>query len=164
VWYFNYELITMNEQKFKSIKQSTSCFLEESFNFWFKDHKHIRCPFPENLQEIIKENTTKIFVESITEMDKKESEVMNDTYLVEMFETILFNEAYKIAENDDQKLTFTYPFLPRLGDKVDHITHGEGKIISRKEIVGKENKKFFQLSISSYISEQIWNTEFELPA
>jgi hypothetical protein len=147
-----------------NIKHSTLDFLEQSFRFWFIDHDHIRCPFPKALHHKIKENTSKIFLDLLSELNEKESEEMNDNMLVEMFEAILFNEAYKLTEDEDIKLTITYPFLPRLGDKVNDIVHGEGKIISRKELITKENKKLFQLGISSDKSGHIWNTEFILPA
>jgi hypothetical protein len=92
-----------------------------------------------------------------------ESELKNvsDDEFAEMFETILFNEAIKLVENEDEKLTIIYPFLPRIGDTVNHKDFGQGVIIERKEVM-VENKKMFEISVQSGTDSQIWKTQFEL--
>ena len=87
---------------------------------------------------------------------------MNDNEFVEMFETILFNEAFKLVENEDQQLTVSYPFMPRLGDKVNHSLYGQGEVIVRKAIISKENKKLFVLTVLSQETGKSWETQFVL--
>jgi hypothetical protein len=139
-------------------------FIEPGFEYWFTNHEHIRSPFPSLIRKKLKEKTTEIFFEWIDGLKETELSLIKENEFVEMFETILFNEAMKLVENEDQQLTISYPFLPRLGDQVNHSLHGKGNIISRKEIISKENKKFFDLSVFSKEKGQTWEAQFELPA
>ena len=158
----------MNLIQPRDIDKTTSIisdeFMEHGFNFWFTDHEHIRSPFPEEIHDLIRINTTSVFLDWVLSMKEIELNEINEDEFVEMFETILFNEAMKLVEDEDRQLTISYPFLPRIGDKVKHNVHGEGKIAKRKAIVSKENKKLFRLIICSEESGQEWETEFELTA
>ena len=138
-------------------------FIEPGFNYWFSNHEHIRTPFPTEIHQELKIQTTSIFFDWIDGMKEQELNSMKDDEFAEMFETILFNEAMKLVEDDDKKLTIAYPFLPRLGDQVNHGQHGKGSVTARKEIISKDNKKLFELSVLSQLSGQIWETQFELP-
>lgn len=141
----------------------SSKFIEPGFEYWFTNHEHIRSPFPSVIRNALKERTSIIFFEWIDGMKESELKAMKEDEFAEMFETILFNEALKLVEDEDQQLTISYPFLPRLGDQVNHSLHGKGHICSRKEIVSKENKKLFELSVLSQKTGQTWATQFELP-
>jgi hypothetical protein len=141
----------------------SSKFIEPGFEYWFTNHEHIRSPFPSAIRNALKERTSIIFFEWIDGMKETELKAMKEDEFAEMFETILFNEAIKLVEDEDQQLTISYPFLPRLGDQVNHSLHGKGNICSRKEVVSKENKKLFELSVLSQETGQTWATQFELP-
>ncbi len=137
-------------------------FIEPGFAYWFTNHEHIRSPFPKAIKSAAREKTTEIFFEWIDGLKEKELSEMKENEFVEMFETILFNEALKLVDDEDQQLTISYPFLPRLGDKVNHKLKGEGNVIKRKEIVSKENKKLFELTVQLKDTGETWDTQFEL--
>ena len=88
---------------------------------------------------------------------------MKDEEFAEMFETILFNEALKMVDDEDKRLTIAYPFLPRLGDLVNHNRHGKGEVVARTEKVSEKNKKFFEIAVLLQLSGTRWETQFELP-
>ena len=137
-------------------------FIEPGMEYWFSNHQHIRSPFPSVIKETVRERTSEIFFEWISGMKKKELNEMKENEFVEMFETILFNEAFKLVDNEDQQLTISYPFMPRLGDQVNHKLNGPGKVISRKATVSKEDKKKFELTVVSQETGETWGTQFEL--
>ncbi len=139
-------------------------FIEPGFAYWFSNHEHVRTPFPMEIKKAAKERTTETFFEWIDGLKEKDLHEMKENEFVEMFETILFNEALKLVEDEDQQLTISYPFLPRIGDKVNHKLNGEGNVIKRKEIVSKENKKLFELTVLLKESGKTWETQFELTA
>ena len=45
--------------------------VEQTFNYWFSDHKHIRSPFPDYIQSKLKEKSTKLFFSWISNLDPK---------------------------------------------------------------------------------------------
>ena len=138
-------------------------FIDPGFEYWFSNHEHVRSPFPSAIRNALKERVSNIFFEWIDGLKERELKAMKEDEFVEMFETLLFNEAMKLVEDEDQQLTIAYPFLPRLGDQVNHSLHGKGNLVGRKEIVSKENKKLFGLSVLSQDSGETWETQFELP-
>lgn len=138
-------------------------FIEPGFEYWFTNHEHIRSPFPPMIRIALKKSTSAIFFEWIEGLKDVQLKTMKEDEFVEMFETILFNEAVKLVEDEDQQLSIVYPFLPRLGDQVNHSLHGKGSILSRKEIVSKGNNKQFELSVLAHKTGQTWVTQFELP-
>ena len=156
----------MNQTKQLESAQTRSIisakFIEPGFEYWFTNHEHVRSPFPIGIINSVKEKTTKLFFEWMEGLKDPELNEMNDNEFVEMFETILFNEAFKLVENEDQQLTVSYPFMPRLGDKVNHSLYGQGEVIGRKAIISKENKKLFLLTVLSQETGKSWETQFEL--
>lgn len=139
-------------------------FFEESFKFWFIDNEHIRTPFPVEIQEKLKEQTFRVFMEWIYELSDEEKSAMESDALVETFEMILFNQAMGLVEDEDQKITICYPFLPRLGDVVDDKERGASEVIFRKVDLNKDEKKYLKVKLISESVLQEWETEFELPA
>lgn len=141
----------------------TSKFIEPGLAYWFTNHEHIRSPFPTVIRKPLKERSSVIFFEWIDGLKETELKTMKEDEFVEMFETILFNEAFKLVEDEDQQLTISYPFMPRLGDQVNHKLNGQGKVMSRKVTVSKEDKKLFELTVLSPETGKTWETQFELP-
>ncbi len=137
-------------------------FIEPGLEYWFSNHKHIRSPFPIEIKDTVRERTSEIFFEWISGLKDKELNEMKENEFVEMFETILFNEAFKLVNDEDQQLTISYPFMPRLGDLVNHSLNGQGKVINRKAVDSKENKKLFELTVESQETGKTWETQFEL--
>ena len=141
-----------------------SGFIDHAFNFWFTDSEHIRSPFPAKIKDELRKNTEGLFFEWVFNLTDKDKSEITEQEVVEMFETILFNEAIKLVDNEDGKLTILYPFMPRTGDKVNHPQYNTGTIKERQTIVSKENKKILHLTVESDINEQVWDLEFELNA
>jgi hypothetical protein len=139
-------------------------FFEESFKFWFEDNQHIRTPFPDEIQEQLKEKTSRVFMEWVYELSDEEKSKLQNEEIVETFEMILFNQAIDLVDDEDQKITICYPFMPRLGDVVDDNEKGASKIVSRKLDVNKDEKKYLKVKLKSETVTQEWETEFELPA
>ena len=139
-------------------------FFEEAFKFWFKDNEQIRTPFPEKIQADLKENTVKIFMEWVTELSEEEKSKLGNDEIAEVFEMILFNQAIGLVDDEDQKITICYPFLPRSGDVVDDKERGASKVIKRQIDVKEDSKKYLKLNLKSEAASVEWETEFELPA
>lgn len=138
-------------------------FIDPGFNFWFSNNEHIRSPFPPEIRPELKNRASSVFFGWIDGLKEKELSAMKDEEFAEMFETILFNEALKMVDDEDKRLTIAYPFLPRLGDLVNHNRHGKGEVVARTEKVSEKNKKFFEIAVLSQLSGTRWETQFELP-
>lgn len=137
-------------------------FVHDGIAFWYNANNHVRCPFPDAIRETLEQQTTNSFSEMLLELDQTKQIELSE--LVEMLEVLMFNEAVKLVEDEDQQLTIMYPFLPRIGDIVNDEKNGKGEITERKSIVSKENKKSLEVTILSTTSKATWKTEFELPA
>ena len=139
-------------------------FFEAAFKFWFNDSEEIRSPFPEKIQPELSELTSRIFLGWILELSDEEKSKLGNEEIAEVFEMILFNQAIGLVEDEEQKITICYPFLPRVGDLVDDKTRGSSKVIRRKMDVKDDNKKYLKLNLKSESASVEWDTEFELPA
>ena len=139
-------------------------FFEEAFKFWFNDNDQIRTPFPEKIRPELKEKTMKFFMEWVTELSEEEKSKLGNEEIAEVFEMILFNQAIGLVEDEDQKITICYPFLPRSGDVVDDKVRGSSTVIERQIDVKEDNKKYLKLNLKSETDSVEWETEFELPA
>jgi hypothetical protein len=140
-----------------------SDFFDESFKFWFKDNEHIRTPFPENIQKKLKEKTFRIFMEWVYELTDKEKSDLENEEIAETFEMILFNQAMEMVEDNEQRITISYPFLPRPGDDVVDKEKGPSVVIAREMSVKEDEKKYLKLILENKTKSR-WETEFELPA
>lgn len=140
-----------------------SRFLIPGFDYWFSNHKHVRSPFAKDIEPEVRKNTSIVFMEWIKGLESIELEKTPDSEFAEIFENILFNEAMKLTDDDDQRLTISYPFMPRVGDIVRHKENGGGKIIERKVSVSESNRKMFEVTVSSDNDSTVWKTQFEIP-
>ena len=144
--------------------------IEEGCKFWFNDNKHVRSPFPKNIQENLKKKAQKLYMDYIKSLTEKDQEEITDDELVSVFEMFLFSEAINLIEEDDKDtlLTIHYPFLPRTGDIVNDKKQGESTIITRKvdekEINEQKEKKLFMRVELKTKAGKKWETEFEVPA
>ena len=139
-------------------------FFEASFEFWFNDNQHIRTPFPEKIQSELREKTFRVFMEWVFELSDEEKSKLGNEEIAEVFEMILFNQAMGMVDDEDQKITICYPFLPRLDDIVDDQERGSSKVIERKVEAKENEKKYMKVKLKSEALLQEWETEFELPA
>ena len=158
----------MNDKEFEAFLKEQdlvgSDFFESAFKFWFNDNEHIRSPFPEKYQAELRELTIRVFMEWVFELSEEEKSKLENDEIAETFEMILFNQAIEMVEDEDQKITICYPFLPRLGDVVEDKVRGASKIIERKLDVKENEKKYMKVMLISDAGLQKWETEFELPA
>jgi len=138
-------------------------FFETSFGFWFNDRLEIRTPFPEKIQPGLRERTIRVFMDWVFELSEEEKAKLANEEIAEVFEMILFNQAIDMVEDEDQKITICYPFLPRLGDVVDDKLRGSSTVIERQLDVKEDSKKYMKLKLKSEAGLQEWETEFELP-
>ena len=139
-------------------------FFEASFKFWFNDTEQIRSPFPEKIQPELSELTSRIFLEWILELSDEEKSKLENEAIAEVFEMILFNQAIGLVEDEEQKITICYPFLPRVGDVVEDKSRGSSTVMARQMHVKENNKKYLKLNLKSLSGSVEWETEFELPA
>jgi hypothetical protein len=136
--------------------------MEAGFNYWFSDHEHVRSPFPKEISPALRKASFNLFSEWLSELKDEELEEMDEGTLAEMFETFLFSEALNLVQDEEQRLTIIYPFMPRPGDKVNHKDFGEGIVKGRKEILLKENRKLIELILEDPATGKTFKTEFEL--
>lgn len=151
--------IFINEQDFIGTD-----FFEESFKFWFNSNEHIRTPFPVEIHNKLKEITVRVFMEWVYELSDDEKSKLGNEEIAEIFEVILFNQALGMIDEEDQKITICYPFLPRLGDTVEDNEKGKSEVIQRKVDIKNNEKKYLKVKLKSKTAFQEWETEFELPA
>src|SRR5690554_7688552 len=101
-----------------------SQLVEQAFLFWFKDHDHIRTPFPTYIHSELKTKSLMRFDKWLSGLKDVFKDEINDEMIAEKFEEIIFEEAYKLVVTEDEKNNIIYPFLPRMGD---HLNDYEGK-------------------------------------
>lgn len=132
-----------------------------SLNYWFIDHDQIRSPFPAHMARKLPDLAILKFIQWTDQLTDEARKEINDEILLEKFEEILFGEAHKFAETEEEKLTIKYPFLVRTGDLVQK-ENAESVITSRK--VRKEGDHLFvDIVLENKSAEGKWTTSFELP-
>ena len=140
--------------------------VQQTFAYWFSDHEHVRSPFPFYIQEDVKGKSIEAFVEWIGKLNEKAKEEINEEIAHEKFEEILFQQGSALVKTDDEVLTLRFPFLPRVGDKIDGegIDGRSGENIIQKRYLIKEGKdEFMEVTAKNSASGQTWETRFELP-
>ena len=137
----------------------SSTLIEETFKFWFTDHQHIRSPFPRYIQSGLKEQTVKKFMLWISGLNEKSKSEINDVEVREKLEEIIFETAAGLVENDDEKLTVYYPFMPRIGDMVFPDKNGTTKaddenVVIARMLVKEDDQVFMKITCESPGSSQ----------
>ncbi len=139
--------------------------IHEAFKFWFNDHAHIRSPFPGYIQPELRQKATDAFLDWVNELPKKEDGEITDEIVVEKFEEILFSLALDMVKTEDERITLRFPFLPRIGDRVqekgEEGTTGESLVVDR-HFVQEGNASYLKV-INETDEGKRWATRFELP-
>ncbi len=152
--------------KLNSQKYIEPDMLENAFEFWFKNHEHIRSPFPERIREKLRVSATEKFLLWSEQISDKAKKDINDEILAEKFEEILFETGNDMVSGVEEKLTIKYPFMPRLNDviKVKDVPEekAESRVIAR-EIYKKGDETFMKVKLKNVESGEEWETDFELP-
>lgn len=152
---------TQEAQEKTNLVQSE--MIQAAFDFWFKDHDHIRSPFPEYIREPLRMKTLDKFFDWINNISERAKKDINDEIVAEKFEEILFEEAATIVLTEDEKLTILYPFMPRIDDVIKPKGQDEeSKVISRSHLKQGDHA-FLKVKLEVVTSGKIWETDFELP-
>ncbi|CAN5247474.1 hypothetical protein BH09BAC5_BH09BAC5_05770 [soil metagenome] len=141
--------------------------ISSALDYWFSDNEHIRSPFPESIRKKLAEDATLAMIKwaaPITDAAKKE---FNEEMIAERFEEILFEIAYNMVTDEDQKITIKYPFMPRVGDvitKKDSVesSSADGIILKRKT-EKRGDHVFLIVEHAEEGNGTIMLDEFELP-
>jgi len=130
----------------------------------FSDHGEVRGPLPDHVKDGLPGIAVKKHVKRINNLSDEIKETMKEELLMERLEEILFDEAYHLAKSEDDKITIRYPFMMRLGDMVVEKENGgvQSKIVKR-EIIKKGDEVFLKLFLTREITNENWDTTFELP-
>ena len=155
----------MNELTSNTVESSE--LVEETFNYWFNDHGHVRSPFPEYIRPQLKKIATKSFFEWTSSLKKEAKDEVNEVIVSEKFEEIIFEKATGLVATEDERITILYPFLPRRRDKIQDENHvnrsGESEVIDRS-LEKEGDMSYLWVKLKSIQTEKIWETRFELPA
>lgn len=142
----------------------SSELVEQTFNFWFNDREHIRSPFPAYIHPELKEKSTQLFFEWTSGLNEKASEEINEVIIGEKFEEIIFETALELVKFEDEKITISYPFLPRLEDVISDVEGGtEMSVVIDRWIKKEKDHVFLHMKLERVKTKEIWETSFELP-
>ncbi len=138
--------------------------IEAACQFWFNDNDRVRSPFPESIHQQLKRKTQTRYLEWVKSFDDVDKEEVDDEELAGVFESFLFAEALELVgeEDGDQVLTIHYPFLPRIGDRVNNDVNGPSRIVSR-ELEQKDDDKLYMVLSLEAESGTSWQTEILIP-
>ena len=146
-------------------KYRDSEFIEETFKFWFTDSDHIRSPFPTYIQQDLERNATELFLDWLQHLKTGAEKEVNDEIVAEKFEELIFETASGLVMTEDEKITILYPFLPRLDDKLkDNEKDGQESNIVNRAIIKDGDATYLKVTLKRLDNEEVWETEFELPA
>ena len=138
--------------------------VEQTFHFWFTDSEHIRSPFPEYIRTELKNKSIARFQEWVGKLTDKAKDDINDTIIGEKFEEIIFENALELVITEDEKITISYPFLPRLGDEIKERSDSTEKSTIVDRLIEKEGDTvFLKVKCEREESKNKWETKFELP-
>lgn len=139
--------------------------IEQTFEFWFSDHDHIRTPFPSYIHDQLKTEAVSKFYEWTSKLKEDARKEINDEIICEKFEEIIFETAIKLVSSDDERITINYPFMPRVGDKINqHLeTNRSASVVVSRTIIKEGDKTMLELKLREEGNNHLWETQFELP-
>lgn len=141
--------------------------VDVALTFWFNDQGHIRSPFPLYIREPLRNQAVDKFFEWVGKISDRARGEINDEIVAEKFEEILFETAAELVRTQDERLTILYPFMPRLGDvitpKETDAMNGQSLVIERIHL-RRGDQSYLKIKLKSTLTENEWETEFELPA
>ena len=80
----------MKELDRNSVESSE--LVEQTFKFWFNDNDHIRSPFPNYIQNELKQLATDRFYEWASTVNPEAKDEVNDEVVAEKFEEIILSK------------------------------------------------------------------------
>jgi len=140
----------------------SSEMVEETFKFWFNTSEHIRSPFPDYIKEQLKKDATQLFYEWASGLNPQAKDEMNDEMIGEKFEELIFESAIRLIKTDDERITIMYPFLPRIGDKINKENESDSVIIDRA-LLKEGDQSYLKINLENKETKEKWETKFDLP-
>ena len=140
--------------------------VEQTFNYWFSDHEHVRSPFPDYIHYTLKEKSIELFFNWVSQLDPKAKDEINDQIISERFEEIIFETAIGLIKTEDERITILYPFLPRVGDPIQNETDNTSKnesIVTDRNLVKEGDVSYLRIVLENAMTKENWETKFELP-
>lgn len=147
-------------------------FFEASFRFWFDDEGERESPFPPSIRDSLKVLARDRFLEFLNELEERVEEEdlseeehpanYDEKMLVEKFEEFLFGLAMKMVESEEERITLSYPFMPRPGEQVEEKDGAGLSRIKSRKIVREGDDKFMEVQCEREDGSE-WSTRFELP-
>lgn len=150
----------MKELDYNTIESSE--MVDQTFKFWFSDNEHIRTPFPTYIHTELRKNATDMFFNWVKRLDDKAKEDMNDEMIGEKFEEAIFEAATKLIKTEDERITIVYPFLPRVGDKIEKEEEPDSVVIDRS-LMKEGDTSYLKLKLENTESKEKWETKMEVP-
>ncbi|HRO07336.1 MAG TPA: hypothetical protein PK611_06800 [Saprospiraceae bacterium] len=138
-------------------------FFEVAYKYWYNDNQHIRSPFPEYIQNPLKEIATEKFLNWLNNIHPDAENEFNDEIIAEKFEEILFETALSMVRTEDERITILYPFLPRKGDKIKD-DKSKDNIVSGRTIKKDKDNSYLNLKCENLETKSIWETSVLLPS
>jgi len=129
--------------------------------FWMQGDEKIRNPFPDAMTETLHERSTQRILTWYDNLPETALRELSEEDLLERVEEQIFEEAYALAENDEQRITIKYPLMLRVEDKVRHEGHTDSRVVSRN-IVLEQDSSFLEIHCVEINSGKSWSTTFEL--
>ena len=138
-------------------------FVEASFTNWLEDTEDYRCPFPERMRDELAQRTLRLFMEWIFQL--KNPGAISGEELSVKFGEIIQTVGWSLAESEDEKLSISFPSLPRVGDSVTFRSPA-GKVesngeILRRQLVKTEQGQEMRVTVLLDTGEE-YETGFEL--
>lgn len=151
----------LDQNTFESVE-----LVEQTFKYWFSDHEHIRSPFPDYIHLNLREKSTELFYNWVSQLDPKGKDEINDEIVGERFEEIIFETASGLVKTEDERITILYPFLPRIGDQIQNETDNaskNGSIVINRNLAKEGDVSYLRIELSNSTTNENWETRFELP-
>lgn len=140
--------------------------IEAALGFWFSDNYHIRSPFPSYIREPLRTESITRFIGWAEKVPAKSKKELNDEILAEKFEEILFECALGMVLTEDERLTIRYPFMVRIGDRIEAENKSGHKTISLvtdRSFIKRGDEAFMKVKLRNTETGEIEEKEFELP-
>lgn len=132
--------------------------------FWFHDNDRVRSPFPVHIQEVLRANAERAYLEWLGHLGEPGRE-LDAEELASFFEYFLFREALALVGDEDSELVLTlhHPFMPRVGDRVQDAARGACTVVGRRLEQRDDDKLYMIMTVEAEGSAEPWQTEFLIP-
>ncbi|MEY4926536.1 MAG: hypothetical protein RI894_972 [Bacteroidota bacterium] len=146
------------EQRCREQQIIGETFLIEAFNFWLHDNPDLRTPFPMYIQEPLVQNTFQrlmhwAFLQDASQTDEDE--------ISQIFQAVITEEAAKLVQTDDERLTILYPEFPRIGDKTTVAERGT-YTVCRRYLQDRNGQRFLKVYLMNDVTKGLLDTEYEV--